>query len=301
MMKRAVEPNNRGFTTVELLVGLMLSLFIISVSVTYFITSSRTFKFHTNESVVQENGRFALEYLASSMRHAGVNPSNSLAYEMDIIYSGSLCTNSEAGLADGAKSNASCTRDGANNSTLNNSDRIAVDYVLDASKETSSLSATGCNGHVIVVPAGDQLRVANVYWTADLDNDSVRSLYCQTLNLETNLAEGAALAIVDGIERIQAQYGLDNDGNGVVEKYVSYTNLGAANTEKVRSIRFAVLASSGLFDSEADTEIYDTTVKQYRLLDGASESFDDNKVFRQIYATTVMVHNAPVEAFVSNP
>ena len=291
---------HKGFTTVELLVGLLLSLFIIGVSITYFIASSQTFKLHTNESVVQENGRFALEYLASSLRHAGVNPGNSIGYEMDVVYTGSLCSSSEAGLEDGTASTSACTRDGAKNSTQNNSDRVALDYVIDASKEISDLVTTGCNGHSITVPAGQQLRVASVLWTADLDADGVRSLYCQTLNLQTNLAEGAALPLVDGVERLQIQFGLDSDGNGIVEQYLSYANLGAANSDKVKSMRVAVLVISDLYENEANTETASTS-REFKLLDAASESFANDKSFRQVYATTVMVHNAPVEAFAATP
>ena len=299
-IKRKLVGFTRGYTTVELLVGLVLSLFIIGLTLTYFMVSARTLKLHTNEAVVQENGRFALEILASAIRHAGINPSNDLDHQMQVFYAGSLCASGEQALGHGEASTSACTKDGANNLVDNNSDRVSVDFVLDASKMPSDMSVSLCNGHRVDVPAGRQRHFASVYWTADIDGDGVRSLYCQGLNLDTNLAEGAASPLIDGVERLQVQYGLDSNGDGIVERYLSFTHLGATNAHRVRSVRFALLVASGLHETEANTE-FGGQRKTFKLLDGASETMTNEQVFRQVYATTVMIHNAPSPSFTSAP
>lgn len=283
-----------GFTLVELLVGLFLSLFIVGVALTYFVSSSRTFRTHTNESVIQENARFALEILARNIRHAGVNPSNTFDNEMDVIFSDAICSNSEDGLADGAAGGSACTRDGPDNATWNNSDRFAVDYMIDRTKETTNQVVTLCNGAEETVNAGTEMRFGSVFWTADIDNNGVRSLYCQGLNLETNLAEGLAVPLIEGVERIQVQYGVDVDNDGIVERYQSFTNLGAANSNRVRTMRVAMLMSSGLNTNTAEARDFSTEESQARtftLLDGAPENFAADTVLRQIYTTSVMIHN----------
>jgi type IV pilus assembly protein PilW len=281
-----------GFTLVELLIGLFLSLFIVGVALTYFVSSSRTFRTHTSESVVQENARFAMELLAQSFRHAGLNSSNSFTNDMDVIVSAAICSNSESGLADGGAGSAACTRDGANDATDNNSDRVAIDFMADASDSTVNITVTGCNNHDVVVPAGDKVRLANVFWTADpaTDSDDIRSLYCQTMNMDTGVAEGVAVPLIDGVDRMQVQFGVDANNDGIIERYQSFTNLGAANVEDARAIRIALLLNSGLgVDTDSNTEDEDT--RSFTLLDGEEEDFTDQK-FRQIYSTTVLLLNS---------
>lgn len=286
----ATPPKQGGYTLVELLVGLFLSLFIAGVALTYFVSSSRTFKAHTSESVVQENARFALEVLTQNFRLAGRDPSNSFLNEMDIIYSGTLCPSTEASQGDGTAGSTACTKDGANNTTDNNSDRVAIDYVVDATDEVAAITATGCNNHEVTIPAGSQLTLASVLWTADLDGDQIRSLYCQTYNLDTNLAEGAAVPLVDGVERLQVQYGADLDGDGVVDRYQSFTNLGAANSQSVRAVRLGLLLTAGLgVDEDQSTETRES--RTFTLLDAPAESIEDT-LFRQIYTTTVLIPNS---------
>lgn len=282
--------NNLGFTLVELLVGLFLSIFIVGIALTYFVSSSQAFRANTNESVIQENARFSLEFLSQDIRHAGLNPGNTFGTDTDVIYTDAKCTVGETGLADGAAGGSACTRDGAAGVTTNNSDRIAIDYIVDASDSTANVTTVGCNNEAVTVTAGDTVRFASVYWTADLDGDGTRSLYCQTLNLASETAEGVALPIIDGVDRLQVQYGVDNDEDGAVERYQSFTNLGASNKDKVRAVRLALLLNSGLeFGTEANSEIIEA--RAFTLLDAADDTFTDARL-RQIYTTTIALPNA---------
>ncbi|MGK0375895.1 MAG: prepilin-type N-terminal cleavage/methylation domain-containing protein [Arenicella sp.] len=279
----------RGFTLVELMVGLVLSVFIIGIAITYMVTSAMTFRVQTNEALIQENARFALEVLTQNFRLAGLNPSNKFDNNLDVIYSGAKCSANESSIADNAAGNTACTKDGANNTTDNNSDRIAVDYVIDATKSTVAVVVDGCNSHKITVNAGAEARLASVFWSADIDGDLVRSLYCQTFNLDTETAEGVALPLIDGVDRVQFQYGVDSDNDGVVERYQSFTNLGAANSGNVRSIRISILLNGGASrDRNLDSEVKE--IRKYTLLDAPFSSFDDREL-RQVYSTTVLIPN----------
>lgn len=289
-LDRQQSHKQQGFTLVELLVGLFLSLFIAGVAITYFVSSSRTFKAHTSESVVQENARFALEVITQNLRLAGRDPGNNFLTEMNVIYSGTICPSTEASQGDGSAGSTACTKDGADDAVDNNSDRIAVDYVIDATDEVAAITATGCNNHEVTIPAGSQLTLASVMWTADLDGDQIRSLYCQTYNLDTNLAEGAAVPLVDGVDRLQVQYGADVDGDGVVDRYQSFTNLGAANSQRVRTVRVALLLNAGLGIAQ-DQSTEERESRTFTLLDAPAESINDS-LFRQIYTTTVLIPNS---------
>lgn len=282
---------NQGFTLVELLIGLVLSLFIAGIALTYFVSSSKTFRAQTGESVVQENARFALESLSMNFRLAGMNPSNDFAASLDVIYKGTKCGSGEAGVNDNATGTAACTREGTTgtgSSANPNSDRVAIDYIVDAGSSATNLTINGCNGSPITVVAGSNVHLISNFWTADIDGDGVRSLYCQTINLDTGLAEGVAQPLIDGVDRMQVQYGVDVDENGIIERYQSLTNLGA-NIKKVRAIRLALLINSGL-GIETDTVTEEVVQRSYTLLDAPTENFTDWQ-FRNIYTTTVALPN----------
>lgn len=61
----------RGFSLVELMVALLISLFMLIGVVQIFTGSHRSFKLHEGLSRVQENGRFAIEVLGRQIRMAG--------------------------------------------------------------------------------------------------------------------------------------------------------------------------------------------------------------------------------------
>lgn len=70
----------RGFSMVEMLVALMLSLILTAGIIQLFIGSKQTYRFHDALSRLQENGRFAIESMAADIRMAGFpnNPTNAV-------------------------------------------------------------------------------------------------------------------------------------------------------------------------------------------------------------------------------
>jgi len=290
------KPNNSfGFTLIELLVGLSLGIFITGVAFLYFVSSSQTFRVQTNESLIQENARFAIEVLTQNLRLAGLNPNNDLSLSMN-LGSGfgsrsSFCSADEQGLADRGSGNTQCTVDNLGNNA-SASDRISVSYILEAD-DGMPIAAQGCNNGQINVPAGGRIRLANTLWTAPSPNNAAngaRSLYCQTYNLDTNQALGVALPIVDGIDAIQFQYGIDSINNdGLVDTYQSITAVGG-NVAAIKTVRMALLISSGLaIDDESNTDTpFDRT---YSLLDAPPIFIARDRKLRQIFSTTVLLPN----------
>lgn len=60
-----------GFSMVEILVALLLSLILTTGIIQLFIGSKQTYRFHDALSRLQENGRFAIESMAADIRMAG--------------------------------------------------------------------------------------------------------------------------------------------------------------------------------------------------------------------------------------
>ena len=69
----AQPPGHRqsGFTVVELLVSAVVGLLIVAGILGLFVTNRRVFTETDSMAELQENGRFALEYLLNDLRHAG--------------------------------------------------------------------------------------------------------------------------------------------------------------------------------------------------------------------------------------
>ncbi len=295
-----VSNRSSGFTLVELLVGIVLSLFVVGVTLMYMVSSAASFKAQSAESFIQENARFALDILSQEFRLSGLNPLNEYETELDVIYTGDVCGANESGVAANAKGSALCTRDGANDANQNNSDRVAIDYAV--TNPTTTCGGVDITASMISA-SDDQLGLASVFWTADLDNpkDGVRSLYCQTFTTEggSPSALNAPIALIDGIERMQVQYGVDENSDGAIDAYKSYTELikssplnPSETTTKVRSIRYALLVGPGLYEGkDANTEKAET--RKYSLLDAPDVVFSaDDRLNRQIFSTTTLIPNS---------
>lgn len=70
-MTRIFMQGQKGLSLVELLVALTLSLLLMAGVLQTFLASKQTYSANTALSRVQENGRFAMEFLSNDIRHAG--------------------------------------------------------------------------------------------------------------------------------------------------------------------------------------------------------------------------------------
>ena len=71
----------RGLSLIELMVAMVIGLIISGVVLQVFISNKNTFLVQNATGHLQENGRFALQYLAAEMRPAGVGMGVRLAEE----------------------------------------------------------------------------------------------------------------------------------------------------------------------------------------------------------------------------
>jgi type IV pilus assembly protein PilW len=266
-----------GFTLVELLIGMMISLFVSAVSMTYMVTSSRMLSNQNSEDLIQENARFAFELISSNIRLAGSNVSTHPNAEADGVFQEAQC----AGTA--------CTVDSLNytlDSTSYNSDRVAFDYIID--------TGTNCTGSAIV----QEVKLVTIFFVADLEGDGISSLYCQALEAPFDVLSldystyttFAAVPIIDGVDSLQVQYGIDTGSDGTIDRYASYARVLAEGLDmaNLRAVRIGLLVSSGQqIQSEQDT--IDEISRTYNLLDGTYTRNDG--VLRRTFSTTVFLPN----------
>lgn len=123
-----------GLTLIEIMVALLIGAFLLAGVIQIFIVNKQTYRVQENQSRIQENGRFAVDYLNRYIRLAGYVTSESLS---DIRYK-ELSRNSKTGANDSGSITASIFGNtttkaviGTNSDGLNSSDSITVRFQAD--------------------------------------------------------------------------------------------------------------------------------------------------------------------------
>lgn len=274
----------RGYTLVELLVGLFVGLLVGTVAITFLLTSSRTIATQNAEDIVQENARFALEILASSIRLAGSNTSKNAQTQTlsQGIFRGLICSGADC------NSNNTVFEVGAAgvNRIKSRTDRAAFEYITNTGR--------ACTGQTIT----SEKQIVNVFYVADTDNDDVASLYCETFESTldyvtqsfVNHTSLGAQPLIDGVEMLQVQYGIDTDNSGSTDRYMSYDNIAASEFGSIKAVRLGLVLSN-IQEEVAGNKLTEETAKRtFTVLDGSLDAED--AVLRQVVSTTVFLPNS---------
>lgn len=254
-----------GFSLVELMIAMTLSLMLLGAVIQVFLSSKLTSELSNDVSRVQENGRFSLEFLARDIRMAGY--SNLPRHRSTPNILNTSCDSFNP-----------CTSNGAGN----NSDRIAVTLNPLPDATGAETDCTGAN-----VNANDQ--IANVYYVSTDNATGISSLMCRGYNLTTNTWNASEQPLVDGIDNMQILYGIDStedDRNlSQVNRFVDASSVSAADWNSIRAVRLALLASSGTQNGAAEDKM-----RSYALLDAPQIDITDKHV-RQVYTATINITN----------
>ena len=74
---RAYTSRQRGISLIELMIALLLGLVVLGGVVSLYLSSHAAFRTHEAVARLQENGRFALEFMAREIRETGMTPCGS--------------------------------------------------------------------------------------------------------------------------------------------------------------------------------------------------------------------------------
>lgn len=254
MKQASVPARQRGLTVVELLVALVLSLLLMTGIIQVFLASKQTYATNEAMSVLQENGRFALEFIARSVRMGGYVEPTALSLGSPLAVQGSGCT----GL---------CTETGNGNA----SDQLAIAFQPPRDPVTGTRQ--DCGGTTV----DDDRVLVNVF---HVQNGSLR---CSSYQHTPYQVLTSNVELVRGIDRLQVLFGISTQGNlDSANQYVSADRV--TNWEQVRAVRVAVLANSLSPVSPAPP------ARPYILLDAEPVSFND-RLARQIFTTTIQLKN----------
>lgn len=286
---------SRGYTLVELMVGMFISLLVGAVALTYLVSSSRMLSNQNAEEVVQENARFALEMISSVARLAGSNESDNIqTVKLDYpVNQGLVCSG-----ADCNYDNQPLSLGGASIET----DSIALNSIVSR--------GVTCTGFDLEDSLGfaTEYQLVTVFYVDDPDNDGVSSLFCQAYigqydyinqSFSDHVAPNNPVPLLDGVEMLQVQYGLNvdevEDGTGAadIEAYKRYDpnwtiDGNSVGVNKIRALKIGLLiGNSQSIDGQQNTE--KSEARTFKLLDAERDANDS--VLRQSYTTTVFLPN----------
>lgn len=266
-----------GFTLVEVLVAVALSVVLMMVMLAMFVSTKHTGILQGGLTRVQEDGRIALHIISDEVRKAGFR--KPVWNDPKRGYS-PITTNSKNGTSGG-------------------SDTLQIMYMDD----------TDCNGTVntafdpeTVEPLALYKRVTfnlgdaqNLLWTCEY-GQSPNALSVQTSNQ----------TIVENVETFQVLYGIDTDfpPDFSINAWTTADNITPEATVCLQSQYLcetgglmddmkgglAVALQVGMLIVSPDTTGPDTDAKSYNVLGVERTAQNDNRI-RKVYSTTVNLRN----------
>ena len=270
----AVSIKQNGFSLIELMISMTIGLFLLAGLATSFISGKKASTERDQVSVLEDNGRIALQVMSDVIERTGFTPlKGAPALKKKII------TDKNDILS------ASCTGEASNivkkslfkNSRMTNDnaegDVIAAGYYADNNVFTD------CGGNVLP----DNCRVPNninpdgstIYNAFFLDGNELKCVGSRGSN---------AVTIANNIENIQILYGVKSGINNNVDKYLNASQMTPELYNSVLSIQVAVLVRSAIeMKKEAESV-------SYTLLDQSVTSPKD-KYKRAVFNTTIRLRN----------
>lgn len=294
--------DQRGLTITELMVAMTIGLFITLLATGLLLSNQAAYLVQDQHAQVQETGRYAMEMLARAIRHAGYKSLDAVSSTADIHphvigMDASSLKRTTAGLDAAASS-----------TVVNGSDVLALSYAGDD-------AMFNCAGMAVTSVAQDE-DTWSMFFVAK-DRTGEPELRCKYRSRRGWNAD----AIARGIESFQVLYGVDADGNGVVDRYINARDIVAMDDaiplngenaiarladrqrrthwKKVRAVKVSILVRS----TQAARD--DEAKKTYHLFDVAYENTDDigiriseqdmplaeRKRIRKVFTQTIQLRN----------
>lgn len=282
MNKHQYHNKQFGLSMIELLVAMLIGLFLLAGIASSYVSSKKADIGRDQTSLLEDNGRIALETITNIIQHTGYASSSSNGSLVPFVVSPTdvvsfTCPGgSQSVVNPGLFNNANrVVRDRATG------DSLAVVYYGDNNLFTDCLGGelpptcriSSPGGPTGIIPPRASRIFSSFYIAPD------NTLRC------AGSRNARAHVIAEGVENIQYLYGVDADSDGQVDRYLNATNLAVTRLwQGVISIQVAVLIRS-LKPVKSAAES-----KRYTLLDQSITS-DNDKFKREVFTTTVRIRN----------
>lgn len=276
--------NQAGLSLVELMVAMTLGIVLTAAVINIFISSKTTYTVLNGQASMQENGRFAVDFIRQDVQKAGFR---TVPFQTQIIGQQILDANGQkitknadwmnnyeleqSYPAQGIFLKGQVVAGGAGDASAKaGTDFLAVRYQRD---EDGNLY--DCLGAVIPRRADNNVSVVTAKFYISITDQ----LMCQ-VSLD-GAAPSAAVPLVDSVKNLKVLFGIGNGGN-----VTSYTNDITGHETSVFAVQFALLAAS---DKQTATPASTAT---FNLLGTTVGPFPDRSLL-QVFAQTVKLRNVP--------
>lgn len=288
--------SQQGFTLVELMITLVLSLLITYGIAQILISSNQNSSTSDGVSQAQETARFTMSFLGRQIRGTGINSmvnrdiTARAAMGCDVINlnNNNACSfNTDTGATEANITVAAGALSG---------DRLALSWIPPSVELTYppivpgaptpvfQKVTTDCTGAPIPNFVDDSM-IINVFWVSFDSASGTNSLFCRGRLFDgtTITDSGDEQVIANGVEALQFLYG--EATNPLSDDVTRYVNANEVNDwNRVFAIKVAVMTRSlGDITNSVIT-------KQYVMLDSDVYSFTD-AVNRQVFSSTFYIAN----------
>ena len=330
----------RGWTLVELLVAMTLSLLVIAGIGQIYLAAKRSYDIQTNLAQIQDVGRYVTHVLTRDIQMAGYwdlmnideanststndpdvtsppTPPDNLFLTGDVLPGGCPGTNATDwgkmvtegifGFNDNDPAGVASPRTYSCISSWLRGDTLVVRYADPAVVNPGAITSTRLYIRTApsqgIVAAGDPQTIADTYSSTLLDpiytdHALVAHAYYVATPIATACGNVPVFAredllsngtpqkesLINGVEHLQFQYGIDNDSDDSVEQYLNADEITNVSLwQKVRSVHYWVLVRAYCPESGyTDTNTYSL----------GDTSYTPNDHYRRsLYSATVALQN----------
>jgi type IV pilus assembly protein PilW len=285
-----IRQKQQGFTLIELMITLVLSLLVTYGIAQVLISSNRSATTSDGVSQAQETARFVMSFLGNHIRDSGldsiddddVNTRAVIGCDIAALNAIGACAFENNIGATEANISITAADVAAGGSVALSGDRLALAWIPPAGVTTD------CTGTTIAGFAANMV-IVNVFWVSFDPAANSNSLICQGNLFDGNnvIASSVPQAIANGVEAFQVLYGeatsalpIDRERN--VSHYVNANEV--TDWERVFAVKIAIMTRS----------INDVTNlisrKQYTMLDAGLYNLND-AVNYQVFTSTFAISN----------
>lgn len=288
-----------GVTLVEMLVCMALSSLLAIACIGLMLSARANFSMQDEHGRLTESGLVALASLERAVRQAGFE--NWLAEGVPLINGADLSA-SIGGLDDARldESAAGLVRAGAG---LNGSDALSLRF-FGSGRVDADGTMVNCVGAPVAEPADGDLEQGRGWSIFHIGRSAGNEPELRCKYRAANGTTWHSEALISGVESMQVLYGVDDNGDGLAQRYVSATQLqGSASTpaaawKNVVSVRIALLLRGQEHVAEASGDrIFDLFGPLYSKTYAATDpgvrireedlSARERKRLRRVYSLTI--------------
>lgn len=209
-----------GMTLAELMVSLGLSLAVVLAATSIFVTSQSAYTANDDAALIQETGRYVLEVMARTIRQAGYEDWNGDGFAKLMRADDSA---NIVGLDARSLKATTVAVDTPIVKSVNGSDVLGIRFYGSGVDDHGDGTMLNCAGFGVAsgLKAGGMAeRGWSIFYVAE-DATGEPELRCKY----QGKTSWTAVAIARGVESFQVLYGLDPDGDGLPNHFLTATEM----------------------------------------------------------------------------